>query len=982
MLEAKYRKPQQYDIFIDYLFTHAKVATLEDDTWKVSWEKLRELTEDDVRNFAWRFAKYNNFPVDEVTRQFLEEWKSKPAEILYPYSDNIIVKFRRDLYDKYLLTILQFKYKRVEQIEKKRIKYDVYLYSIHPTLRMTFVLRRGLLTYLPEVLEAYKHPLGSQLPPNPPGPEYPPEGPGEWLRLRPYQWEVLQSIWRNFRTLGAATVRMAAGTGKTEVAVAVTKALRQVMPDRFDKVFFITLNTLLLWQAKRRFEKYGVKAGLVTHQYFDIDQPVVCCTVQTLFKALYPHKEVKTVYIGDRERAIEFIRLPKEKYALLRDAYLSSNLVITDECHHIPARTVLKVLTAHPYALRLALSACVVESSKILTPSGWVRIDKVLGNRYVACFDGRRVVFKPACIMETALANRKLVEIKTLSGKRVVVTEDHPFLTPDGWKRAIDLREGDYVLCTTLSPDIDWWSFFVGLMYAEGNLTRSDYRLTITISEDELEDVLEIFERVGIKRYRIDKKARRRSYTIEILDAQIIAEFLDLKYPAGKKKDHILTVPEGVEPRSFFSGLFTGDGWVGTIKARYKNNKGLYVDHPRIALNSRYEFCPLLEEFCMFLKRHGIRYRYRKEKTQWGTWRHDITIVENEANVLKFLLLMWIPFKRKALQANKIISWILAKWLVKKKTGKRELRGNVKPLFHTHKLRFEPVVRVSVLDKRARVYDAHVPNIHNFIVEGFVTHNTPWRDDESKWEIYATCGKIIEPVVNASYATKLGYLVPAYIIFYVLDLPEYAQTWQLKGKEAWHLVENLVFLNEKRHKIVADIAEYCVNLNLVPVMILVRRIPQGEFITNELLSRGIRAVFLHGKVDLSTRESIVRATERLSFEVLIATQLADEGFDLPPMRALILASGGKSSTRALQRVGRVVRPIDPKRYPEAAKLGPKKWGIVVDIADNAKFLLKHAQMREMMYRTEEAWKITAVSSKVDLFRQIEYAKKLQFGEIK
>jgi len=613
MLEAKYRKPQQYDIFIDYLFTHAKVATLEDDTWKVSWEKLRELTEDDVRNFAWRFAKYNNFPVDEVTRQFLEEWKSKPAEILYPYSDNIIVKFRRDLYDKYLLTILQFKYKRVEQIEKKRIKYDVYLYSIHPTLRMTFVLRRGLLTYLPEVLEAYKHPLGSQLPPNPPGPEYPPEGPGEWLRLRPYQWEVLQSIWRNFRTLGAATVRMAAGTGKTEVAVAVTKALRQVMPDRFDKVFFITLNTLLLWQAKRRFEKYGVKAGLVTHQYFDIDQPVVCCTVQTLFKALYPHKEVKTVYIGDRERAIEFIRLPKEKYALLRDAYLSSNLVIIDECHHIPARTVLKVLTAHPYALRLALSA------------------------------------------------------------------------------------------------------------------------------------------------------------------------------------------------------------------------------------------------------------------------------------------------------------------------------------------------------------------------------TPWRDDESKWEIYATCGKIIEPVVNASYATKLGYLVPAYIIFYILDLPEYAQTWQLKGKEAWHLVENLVFLNEKRHKIVADIAEYCVNLNLIPTMILVRRIPQGEFITNELLSRGIRAVFLHGGVDLSTRESIVRATERLSFEVLIATQLADEGFDLPPMRALILASGGKSSTRALQRVGRVVRPIDPKRYPEAAKLGPKKWGIVVDIADNAKFLLKHAQMREVMYRTEDAWKITAVASKVDLFKQLEYANKLQKG---
>ncbi|WP_143701645.1 hypothetical protein [Vulcanisaeta sp. EB80] len=63
-------------------------------------------------------------------------------------------------------------------------------------------------------------------------------------------------------------------------------------------------------------------------------------------------------------------------------------------------------------------------------------------------------------------------------------------------------------------------------------------------------------------------------------------------------------------------------------------------------------------------------------------------------------------------------------------------------------------------------------------------------------------------------------------------------------------------------------------------------------------------------------------------------------------RSLIVALGGKSKTRALQRIGRLERP-----YPG------KDVTIAFDIWDSAELLYKQGEARKKLYENEPHWRI-------------------------
>lgn len=83
-----------------------------------------------------------------------------------------------------------------------------------------------------------------------------------------------------------------------------------------------------------------------------------------------------------------------------------------------------------------------------------------------------------------------------------------------------------------------------------------------------------------------------------------------------------------------------------------------------------------------------------------------------------------------------------------------------------------------------------------------------------------------------------------------------------------------------------------------------------------------------------------------SSSITIASSIFDEGIDVKPLDALILAGGGKSQTRALQRIGRVIRPFDSK-----------KDAVVVDFFDDMKYMRNHSKKRIKMYGTEKRFNI-------------------------
>lgn len=129
-------------------------------------------------------------------------------------------------------------------------------------------------------------------------------------------------------------------------------------------------------------------------------------------------------------------------------------------------------------------------------------------------------------------------------------------------------------------------------------------------------------------------------------------------------------------------------------------------------------------------------------------------------------------------------------------------------------------------------------------------------------------------------------------------------------------------------------------------LVLVRQIDHGK----ELAGR-IGCPFVSGKEARAKRRLFIRDLKSGALRCLVATTLADEGLDAPPLEQVIAAGGGKSRGRAKQRVGRVTR---------------KSAGKVVcrfrDFYDHGqRHMDEHSALRLQAYREEEEYIVEVAS---------------------
>jgi len=121
-------------------------------------------------------------------------------------------------------------------------------------------------------------------------------------------------------------------------------------------------------------------------------------------------------------------------------------------------------------------------------------------------------------------------------------------------------------------------------------------------------------------------------------------------------------------------------------------------------------------------------------------------------------------------------------------------------------------------------------------------------------------------------------------------------------------------------------------------LILVRQIEHGE-ILRQLLGEDV--VFLSGSDSSLMRGEMVEEFEGGKRSILIASTIFDEGVDIPSINTLIIAAGGKSEIRTIQRIGRGLRK---KEGGEALE--------VYDFLDRGKFLARHSALRKETYEKE------------------------------
>ena len=238
---------------------------------------------------------------------------------------------------------------------------------------------------------------------------------------------------------------------------------------------------------------------------------------------------------------------------------------------------------------------------------------------------------------------------------------------------------------------------------------------------------------------------------------------------------------------------------------------------------------------------------------------------------------------------------------------------------------------------------------------------TPWRDTGDDLLIEAVLSKQHkESQINASKLIELGYLVKPDIYFVPIK-----QTF--KGKNYQSVYSQAVVLNDYRNRVIYKIAEKMYEKGK-HILILFKQIAHGTEIMLKLQERlGDKATsitikhpksgkettvrvkeveMLSGNDDALKRAAVFEAVKRGICRCLVASTIADEGLDLPILDTLILAGGGKSSTRAFQRVGRVLRLHENKEK-----------AIVFDFIDYTPMLRRHSRERQKYYEREPLWDI-------------------------
>lgn len=208
---------------------------------------------------------------------------------------------------------------------------------------------------------------------------------------------------------------------------------------------------------------------------------------------------------------------------------------------------------------------------------------------------------------------------------------------------------------------------------------------------------------------------------------------------------------------------------------------------------------------------------------------------------------------------------------------------------------------------------------------------TPLKHDLlSDMKLIAATGRLQVEVTNADLIDK-GY--SARPIVHITTITNdnddmYIADYQTAYKE-------LIVDNEHRNIVIAHQAKHAAGV----VLILVNQITHGK----RLLDLIPDSVFVSGIDETSYRQGVLSVMRAANRGVFIASPIFDEGVDIPAIDTVILACGGKSHVKLLQRIGRGLRKKDN---------GNNVLHVYDFIDDTNKHLLHHSEARIDTYVAE------------------------------
>jgi len=210
---------------------------------------------------------------------------------------------------------------------------------------------------------------------------------------------------------------------------------------------------------------------------------------------------------------------------------------------------------------------------------------------------------------------------------------------------------------------------------------------------------------------------------------------------------------------------------------------------------------------------------------------------------------------------------------------------------------------------------------------------TPFRGDGSDIVVNGYLG---EQIINITASELIGRKVLAQPIIKFINIPSIP----IYSKSYAEVYNEFIVENDIRNNIIMLETKKLISKGYRP-LILFKIIAHGKALAKLFEKNNISFGLLNGKNSLEEREAMQEKFINNEIDVILGSTVYDLGIDIKQISALILAGGGKSSIKTLQRIGRAIRGDKNKSY-----------AAIIDFIDNIRYLKKHSKIRYDIYKSE------------------------------
>jgi len=208
---------------------------------------------------------------------------------------------------------------------------------------------------------------------------------------------------------------------------------------------------------------------------------------------------------------------------------------------------------------------------------------------------------------------------------------------------------------------------------------------------------------------------------------------------------------------------------------------------------------------------------------------------------------------------------------------------------------------------------------------------TPFlRDAYSNWLLESEAGPLTYEISNDELI-KRGYLTKPKVEVHVVTGKQVTGDWKVQYNKG-------VVDHHPRSKKIVELLKSSPK----PALVMVQRTEHLRNVEKLAQAAGVVVRCVEGATILKNRRAYVAALQDGTIDAILCTTVFDEGIDVPELKTVILAGGGKSPVKARQRVGRGLRLHDSKSEV-----------LIIDFMDeHGKYLHRHSKERLRVWRSE------------------------------